>query len=203
MMTPDQFLKLIFIFFYAVILHECAHGWAAYRLGDSTAKRAGRLTLNPISHVDPMGTLVLPALLFFLRSPVLFGWAKPVPVNFSALRQPRRDMILVAVAGPLVNIFLAVLFSILFKGNFSLSDKMVLQMAVQMNLVLALFNMVPIPPLDGSRVVMGLLPSALAYGYAQLERYGMVIVFVLLYLGMLSRIVWPLVEFFEHLLGVS
>ena len=203
MMTPDQIIKIIFIFFYAVILHECAHGWVAYKLGDSTAKVSGRLTLNPIKHVDPIGTIVLPVLLFLLPSPIIFGWAKPVPVNFLALRHPKRDMMLVALAGPLVNIVLAVLLSFLFKGNLSTGDRQVFQMAVEINLVLALFNMVPIPPLDGSRVVMGLLPSKSAYAYAQLERYGIVIVFVLLYFGLLNKVVWPLVEFSEHLLGIN
>ena len=203
MMTPEQVIKIIIIFFYAVILHECAHGWVAYKLGDSTAKVSGRLTLNPLRHVDPVGTIVLPVLLFLLPSPVIFGWAKPVPVNFLALRHPKRDMMLVALAGPLVNIMLAVLLSFLLKGNVSSSDHQVLQMAVEINLVLALFNMIPIPPLDGSRVVMGLLPSKSAYAYAQLERYGVVIVFVLLYFGLLNRVVWPLVEFFKHLLGIN
>ncbi len=202
-MTPEQLIKIIIIFFYAVILHECAHGWVAYKLGDSTAKVSGRLTLNPIRHVDPIGTIVLPALLFLLPSPIIFGWAKPVPVNFLALRHPKRDMMLVALAGPLVNIFLAVLLSFLFKGNFSSGDHQVLQMAVEINLVLALFNMIPIPPLDGSRVVIGLLPAKMAYAYARLERYGIVIVFVLLYFGLLNRVVWPMVEFFEHLLGIN
>ena len=203
MMEPEQFLKIILIFFYAVILHECAHGWVAYQLGDSTAKVAGRLTLNPLKHVDPIGTLVLPTLLFLLPSPVIFGWAKPVPVNFSALRHPKRDMMLVAMAGPLVNIALAVVFSLLLKGRFSHSDSQVLQMAVEINLVLALFNMIPIPPLDGSRVVMGLLPNELARPYMKLERYGMVIVFALLYFGLLKTIVLPLVFLLGRLLGVA
>src|SRR3989338_6742464 len=129
-MTPDALIKLVFIFVYAVILHEYAHGWVAYKLGDETAKKLGRLTLNPIKHIDPVGTVFLPAMLFFLNSPVMFGWAKPVPVNFLNLRTPKRYMMWVGIAGPIVNISLAVLFSQLLKLQLSASDIQVLQMGI-------------------------------------------------------------------------
>ena len=201
-MTPEEFLKLAFIFFYAVVLHEFAHGWVAYRLGDPTAKFMGRLTLNPIKHIDPIGTIVLPIMLIVMSSPVIFGWAKPVPVNFMNLKHPRRDMMWVGIAGPLVNVCLAIFFSLLFKLSFSPTDHHVIELAVIINLVLAIFNMIPIPPLDGSRLIMGLLPSNFAYALARMEKYGIIIVLLLLYLGLFDRVVWPLVSFFAYKLGV-
>ena len=176
---------IIVILFFAIILHECAHGWAALRLGDPTAKLAGRLTLNPLKHVDPFGSVALPAILLTLRAlgydVFVFGWAKPVPVNFMRLRNPKRDMMWVGAAGPATNVVLAVLFSIVYRISPSPAMMDVMKFAIFINLLLAFFNLIPIPPLDGSRIVMGLLPRRLMILYGQLERYGILIVIVLLY----------------------
>jgi Zn-dependent protease len=201
-MTPDLFLKIAFIFFFSVVLHEYAHGWIAYRLGDPTAKEQGRLTLNPIKHVDLVGTIAFPALLLFLRSPMIFGWAKPVPVNFQRLHNPKRDMIWVGLAGPFANFSLAILLSRFLYFPFSQETIYIIKTAVVMNLVLAFFNLIPIPPLDGSRLVMGILPARQAYRYASIERYGIIIVFLLLSLGVFQYLVWPLVSFTAAFLGV-
>lgn len=170
----------------AVTLHEAAHGWAAWKLGDDTAMRAGRVSFNPLRHVDPMGTVILPAMLMLARAPFLFGWAKPVPVNFWNLPHPRRDMALVAAAGPGINLlqaFAAMLaFHLVpdqpgFVGAWVAAN---LDNAIAINLVLCVFNLIPLPPLDGGRVAVGLLPLPLARPLARLERYGMVILLILL-----------------------
>ncbi len=192
----------------AIVLHEYAHGWTANRLGDPTAKLLGRLTLNPIKHIDPIGTIVVPGLLLFAylsgwtRSLFLFGWAKPVPVNFSRLNNPKRDMMLVAVAGPIVNVVLAFAVAQLIRSGLFAQWQEILQWALELNLVLAVFNMIPIPPLDGSRIVTGFLPNRLAYSYARLEPYGILIVLVLLQLGLLD-FVHPVIKSLAALLGVS
>ena len=165
----------------AITLHEAAHGFVAHRLGDDTAYRLGRVTFNPLKHVDPFGTILMPAILLLVRSPVLFGYAKPVPVNFSALRHPRRDMVLVALAGPGINIALAIAAALLFHLVAYLPSEAApwvaqnLRNALLINVVLAVFNMLPLPPLDGGRVAVGLLPNFLALPLARLEPYGMII----------------------------
>jgi Zn-dependent protease len=176
---------------FAVTFHEAAHGFVAYRFGDDTAARAGRMTLNPLSHVDPFGTVLLPALLF-ISSGFLFGYAKPVPVNFGRLRHPRRDMVWVALAGPGMNIVLAIISSLLFygvdwippgAGQWAAAN---LVHSIQLNAVLCVFNMLPFPPLDGGRVAVGLLPGFLARPLARVEPYGMLILmglFIVSYLG--------------------
>lgn len=182
------------IFFSAVIIHEFAHAWIASRRGDKTAQRMGRLTLNPLAHIDPVGTLLLPLMLIVLKSPVLFGWAKPVPINFSNLKNPKRDMVWVGLAGPLANILLAVFVSYGLKTdlrNVPIAVSL-MQSAMVINVVLAVFNLIPIPPLDGSRVLMGLLPMPLAARLAAFEPYGFIILFALLYMGIFEKIVWPL-----------
>ncbi|MBN2097251.1 MAG: site-2 protease family protein [Candidatus Omnitrophica bacterium] len=194
------------IFLIAVIIHECAHGWVAFKLGDPTAKYAGRLTLNPLAHIDPMGTIFLPLLLIVMRAPIIFGWAKPVPINFSLLRNPKRDMVWVSVAGITANIMLAIFLSFLLRtGLFPVGSYgwLFLSYGILINLVLAVFNALPIPPLDGSRIVTALLPPDLAYSYMQLERYGFLILIAVLWLGLLDRVIWPIVITLAAILGVG
>lgn len=190
----------------AVVLHELAHGYSAFVLGDPTAARAGRLTFNPIAHVDLWGTLVIPGLLLISGAPFLFGYAKPVPVNFHNLRNPRWDMVRVAAAGPLVNLFLAVASAFMLKtllANHVIGDgwiARVLLTSVIINVVLFVFNLFPLPPLDGGRVATGLLPRGPALTLARLEPYGMLILILLLATGVLHDIVNPVTGFFLHAL---
>lgn len=176
----------------AITFHEAAHGFVAWRLGDDTAYRLGRVTFNPIRHIDPIGTVILPAVLY-LTTGFMFGYAKPVPVNFRRLRQPRRDMVLVAAAGPGINIALAVASAILIHllpVESTLAGRIagsILVVSVTVNVILAVFNMLPLPPLDGGRVAVGLLPYPLAVRLSRLERYGMFIllgaIFLLPWIG--------------------
>jgi Zn-dependent protease len=172
----------------AITLHEAAHGWAAWRLGDDTAYRLGRVSFNPLHHVDPMGTVAIPALLLLAKSPMLFGWAKPVPVAFHRLHRPRLAMVWVAAAGPGANLLLAVASAILLHAAFALPEgarafaAANLVNSVHINVLLAVFNMLPIPPLDGGRVAVGLLPDALARPLARLERYGLFIILGLMFI---------------------
>ena len=171
----------------AVTLHEAAHGYVANMLGDPTAKMMGRLSLNPIRHVDPVGTVIVPALMFFTTG-FIFGWAKPVPVTTQNLRHPKRDMIWVALAGPAANIFLAICGGLLLAVSGVLPDFIQdwfirnLHFLIFFNILLAIFNMLPLPPLDGGRVMTGLLPGPLAYRFAQVERYGLFILVGLIFL---------------------
>ena len=186
---------------FAVTLHEVAHGWVANQCGDSTAAEQGRLSLNPIKHVDLVGTVVMPILLLLAHSPFLFGWAKPVPVVPSRLKKPRQDMVWVAIAGPAANILMAIFWVILIKaaspsfGDPTPTQIFLMQMGeagLLINVILAVFNMLPIPPLDGSRVVMSMLPASMAVPYARLERFGLLIVVVLLVSGVLGKILTPI-----------
>ncbi len=194
-------VQIIFILLFAVIFHECAHGWVAGKLGDPTAKLAGRLTLNPLKHIDPLGTIIVPLVLRFLGFfPV--GWAKPVPVNFSRLHHPKRDMILVALAGPAMNMSLAISFSLFLKIETSSFVQGFFARVVIINLLLAIFNLTPIPPLDGSRVLMGVLPRAIARGYSRIEPFGIIVVIALLNFGLLDFI-WSIVVSLSARLGVG
>ena len=172
----------------AITFHEAAHGWVADRLGDDTARRLGRITLNPLRHLDRFGTLILPGLLLLIRAPFVFGYAKPVPVNFSRLGNPKRDMVWVALAGPAMNIALAIAAGLLlhlvaFVPLFAADwvDDNLLNMMV-INVVLAVFNMLPLPPLDGGRVLTGLLPMPLAVRFAKVDRYVMLLLIGLLFI---------------------
>jgi len=187
---------------FAVVLHEVAHGWVADKLGDDTARWMGRLTLNPLKHIDPVGTLLIPILLLVMQSPFLFGYAKPVPINWRKLRNPNRDMVLVALAGPLTNLALALLSTAVLMLAVMMPESMLwftkplalmCQASIIINLVLFIFNLLPLPPLDGGRVAVGLLPGPMAYQLSQLERYGFIIIMVLLVLGWLQAIIGPVV----------
>jgi Zn-dependent protease len=189
-------LPLIF----AITVHEAAHGFAARYFGDMTAERAGRITLNPINHIDPIGTILLPALFILMHTGMIFGWAKPVPVNFSRLRHPKRDMLWVAAAGPASNFVMALFWALMIKLSVAYptvySEPMALmgQAGVMINVVLMVLNLLPLPPLDGGRIAVSLLPNHLAYKYAQIERYGFIILIVLLATGILGRIMEPFID---------
>ncbi|MBI4723212.1 MAG: site-2 protease family protein [Candidatus Stahlbacteria bacterium] len=171
----------------------------ALRKGDTTARDYGRLTLNPIPHIDIFGTLIFPFLLIVMHSGVIFGWAKPVPINIYSLRNPKRDLMWIGAAGPLSNIGIAVILSVLvrFVGDLPIQ---VLIYAISINLLLAFFNLIPIPPLDGSRILQGLLPYELQEKYLELERFGFIIIFLLLGVGVINRVLYPLVSYAFHLL---
>ena len=184
---------------FAITVHEAAHGFAARYFGDMTADRAGRITLNPLKHIDPLGTILLPAITLLVGG-ILFGWAKPVPVDFSRLRHPKRDMLWVAAAGPASNFVMALFWALMIKLSVNYptiySEPLALmgQAGVMINVVLMVLNLLPLPPLDGGRIAVSLLPNHLAYKFAQVERYGFLILIVLLATGVLSLIMEPLIQ---------
>ena len=184
----------------AITLHEAAHGYAAKRLVDLTAYQEGRITLNPIKHIDLIGTLVVPAVLLLATGgKIAFGWAKPVPVNFSALRNPKRDMLWVAAAGPGANLAMAIGWALLFKLALTAPENYfsspLLEMSkggILINLVLMVLNLIPVPPLDGGRIAISALPHAMAYNLAKLEPYGLLIIMLLMASGVLSSFMYPI-----------
>lgn len=195
MITVFDIIFQVLILLFSVILHEVAHGYAALSLGDPTARAAGRLTLNPIKHMDPWGTVILPLFLILIRAPFLVGWAKPVPVNPYLLRDPKRGMMLVGAAGPLANIALILLSAVVLRAMpFSAPPFLfdLFKYCCAINIILALFNLLPVPPLDGSKVVAGILPPKMRDVYVGLERYGIFIIIALLYLGILDQVIVPL-----------
>lgn len=187
---------------FAITVHEVAHGWVAKQYGDKTAFLLGRLTLNPIKHIDLVGTLLLPGLLLLTGTGFIFGWAKPVPVDPRHFKNPRKDMAIVAVAGPVSNLLMALLWALLARIGVTLNIEAISLPLIYMgvagisiNLVLALLNLLPIPPLDGSRILTGILPYQLAWQYNKLERFGFIIILVLLYTNFLSVILaYPMFE---------
>lgn len=193
----------------AITLHEAAHGYAALRLGDDTAARAGRISLNPLRHIDPWGTVALPLLLVVLTGgKFLFGYAKPVPVNFGRLFNPKRDMLWVAFAGPFSNLVQAVLWAVALKltwlspaTDYTMAMATMSQVGITVNVVLMVLNLLPLPPLDGGRILVSLLPDPLAWKVASVERYGFVILLALLFTGILGQILGPLVEVVEAVLN--
>lgn len=184
---------------FAITVHEVSHGWLANIFGDPTARMMGRLTLNPLKHIDLVGTIIVPAILLLLGG-FMFGWAKPVPVNFSNLRHPRRDMALVAVIGPITNLLMAIIWAAITKGgayllsqnfNWALAIVYMGQIGITINLMLMFLNLIPIPPLDGSRVVASILPPAIAYRYERIQLFGFLILLLLLAIGVLGYILIP------------
>jgi Zn-dependent protease len=184
---------------FAITLHEAAHGYVARHFGDMTAYQQGRISLNPLRHIDPVGTILLPILTLMLGG-ILFGWAKPVPVNFAALRRPKQDMLWVAIAGPASNLVMALGWALVYKmawlnpGNYFAEPMMgMAQYGIMINAVLMVLNLLPLPPLDGGRVAVSLLPHRQAYQLSRIEPYGMFILIFLLITNVLGLILWPLV----------
>ena len=190
---------------FAITLHEAAHGYAAKHFGDFTAHNEGRISLNPIRHIDPVGTILVPLSLFIISkitmgSGFLFGWAKPGPVIFSNLRQPKRDMLWVAAAGPSANLLMAIFWALIIKLAIAVPDSSFAKPAVLMgiagieiNIVLMVLNLLPLPPLDGGRMAVSLLPHNLAYQFSRLEPYGFMILLVLMFSGLLGAVIGPII----------
>jgi len=204
-----KYILQISVLLFSVIIHEIAHGYVAYRRGDPTAKLMGRLTLNPVSHIDIFGSIILPLVLMISGGPI-FGWAKPVPVNPGRLNNPKTDMLWVSLAGCVANFLLAIIAAIgmALIRKFATSDisvlvtvYQILQAVLIINIILPVLNLLPIPPLDGSRIVYYLLPTELAIKYDRIGMYGFIIIFVLLYTGILWKIISPVIYFLIALLG--
>ena len=191
---------------FAITLHEAAHGYVAKHFGDMTAYAQGRVSLNPLRHIDMTGTIIVPLALLLLSKlfgggGILFGWAKPVPVNFSGLRHPKRDMLWVAAAGPGANLLMALFWALVLKVAISIPGSVYAlpmglmgKAGIQINVVLMVLNLLPVPPLDGGRIAVSLLPHSLSYRFSRIEPYGMLILLLLLFSGILGIIMWPLVS---------
>lgn len=190
---------------FAITVHEASHGYAAKYFGDRTAERLGRISLNPLKHIDPFGTILLPALTVMIGG-ILFGWAKPVPVNFANLRNPKKDMLWVAAAGPASNLVMAIFWAILLNYAKSAPETAAVFLTemswagISINLVLMVLNMLPMPPLDGGRIAVSLLPNHLAVKLAGIEQYGLIILIVLMFTGVLGKIIMPAINFFAQII---
>jgi len=210
----ESFIQAVAVYalpvIFAITLHEAAHGYVARHFGDTTAYALGRVSLNPLRHIDPVGTIAVPLGLLLISKLLggagfLFGWAKPVPVNFGNLRRPKRDMLWVAAAGPGANLAMAFFWALMIRLAMALPEAMAVplslmgQAGVQINIVLMVLNLLPIPPLDGGRIAVSLLPAHAAYRFSMIEPYGFTILLALLVTGLLGRILWPFVEFGERL----
>ena len=205
-MQIEQVIQYIFLaalpILFAITLHEAAHGYVARHFGDTTAERAGRISLNPARHIDPVGTVLLPIVLYVTTGGnFTFGWAKPVPVNFAALRHPKKDMLWVALAGPAANIFMALCWAALAKiallmqgGYFAEPLYHMARIGIQLNVLLAVLNLLPLPPLDGGRIAVSLLPYPQAIQFARLEPYGVLILIVLLISNVLGLVLLPVIS---------
>jgi Zn-dependent protease len=191
---------------FAITVHEAAHGYAAKHFGDMTAYQQGRISLNPARHIDPVGTLLIPAITLLVGG-ILFGWAKPVPVNFGRLRHPKRDMLWVAAAGPGANLLMAVLWALAIKFSPALPEFGAMPLAfmgaagVFINVVLMVLNLLPLPPLDGGRIAVSLLPHKLAWQFAKIEPYGFIILLVLMFTHVLGAVLWPVISVVMQLIS--
>ncbi len=197
-------LFFLLILYVSITLHEYSHGWVAYKLGDPTPKESGRLTLNPLAHIDPFGTVIMPLLLIILsRGTFAFGYAKPVPINPYHFRNPKKDILWVGLSGPAANFGIALFLSLLVKLPFPAFILEILVWGVVINLILAIFNLLPIPPLDGSRVVAALLPYRASYIYLKMEMAGFFIVVALIMLGFFDWFLFPIVRTMLSILGIG
>ena len=194
---------------FAITLHEVAHGWVANKLGDGTAKMLGRLTLNPVKHIDPVGTILVPLVMLVLQTGFIFGWARPVPVNIRNFKNPGKDMAIVAIAGPLSNLAMAIFWLFVYKfsssilGNSNIGHGIMAMghAGIIINLILFVFNLLPIPPLDGGRVLLGFVSPSVSDLLDKIEPYGFFIVIGLLYIGVLDSILYPVISFFMSIIG--
>jgi Zn-dependent protease len=207
--TVQQISAWVMPVLLAITVHETAHGWVARRFGDKTAQMLGRLTLNPIKHIDPVGTILVPAVMLLLPGGFVFGWAKPVPVDWRNFKRPKQDMAWVALAGPASNLLMAMAWALTARVALGLSADNWIAMpllfmgvaGIFINTILMVLNLLPLPPLDGGRVLTGLLPGPYAYHFARIEPYGFFILVALLVTGILGIVMWPVVKLFLQLMA--